>query len=233
MSRNMIIAIVAAAVVVIGVVIGIQVSNNSSSGQSLPLSHFTADVPAVNALLKGIPQSGQVLGKPNAKITIDEYIDYKCPICGQASKTVVPPVITRYVRTGLAKIEIRPLAFIGPDSQTGALGGLAAGQQNRMWYYSELDLRNQGLEKEKWLTPAVAAEIAQAAGCNMAAWNDAFKGQEAVNSFFTIQNQAQTDAVSGTPTFVVHGPKGTDSFSGLVPISRFSQAFLTVAGIKA
>jgi protein-disulfide isomerase len=232
LSKKTIGIVIAAAVVLAAIVIGIQVSRNSSSSAAVPLSRFMNDKPNVDKLLSGIPQHGQTLGNSNAKTTIVEYVDYKCPICGAASKQVVPAVITKYVRTGLAKMEVRPIAFIGPDSQTGALGGFAAGQQNCMWAYTELDLRNQDPETQKWITTEVAKEIATAAGCKFPAWTTAFNGQQVVTDYDKTQTQSQTDNVTGTPTFVVTGPKGSDHFQGVVPISRFAQAMQTASGVK-
>ena len=83
----------------------------------------------VERLLKGIPQSGNVLGSPTAPATLVEYVDLQCPYCQQFETQVMPNVIDKYVRTGKLKVEIRVLAFIGPDSQRGQSAAIAAGNQ--------------------------------------------------------------------------------------------------------
>src|SRR5262249_46701091 len=74
---------------------------------------------AVHALLKGVPQHGNVLGSPNAPVTMAEYVDLQCPYCRQFELSVMPKLVSNYVRTGKLRIELRPVAFIGADSVRG------------------------------------------------------------------------------------------------------------------
>jgi len=124
LSKKAIIAVIIAAIVVAGVVIGVQQATKSSSSDSTYAKKFTADYPNVTTMLDGIPQHGQVLGSATAPISIVEYMDYKCPICGAASQNLVPPLISDYVRTGKATMELRPVHIIqGNQSETAALAG--------------------------------------------------------------------------------------------------------------
>ena len=59
-------------------------------------------------LLKGIPQSGNVLGKSTSPVTIYEYVDAQCPFCEQFETQAMPTLIERYVRTGKAKSRATP-----------------------------------------------------------------------------------------------------------------------------
>ena len=179
MSKKAIIAVIIAAIVVAGVVIGVQQATKSSSSDSTYAKKFTADYPNVTQMLDGIPQHGQVLGTATAPISIVEYMDYKCPICGAASQNLVPPLISDYVRTGKATMELRPVHIIeGNQSETAALAGLATAPQNRMWYFTELILRNQGNELDPWLTQGVLNDAATTAGVNLAAWNAVTRARE-------------------------------------------------------
>jgi protein-disulfide isomerase len=234
LSRKVIIAVVAAAVVVVGVLIGVQVaSNNSDNSASHYQSLFTADWPNVDKLLSGIPESGQTLGSATAPVKITEYMDYKCPVCGAASGSVVPQVITKYVRPGIASIQLRPVQVIDSQSVDAGVAGLATAPQNLMWPYTELILRNQGKETTQWLTPAVQTNAATTAGIHVPPWQAAQKQQSTAVQFETdVQNfQADTSAAGlnpGTPTFIIVGPKKTVAIQGDVPLSSFDQAFAQV-----
>lgn len=239
MSRRTIIAVIVAAIVVAGVLIGIQQSSTKSTSASTYQKAFTADLPNVDRMLNGIPQHGQALGNPKAPVSIVEYMDYKCPVCGAASRNLVPSVISDYVRTGQATITLRPVEVIDPkQSVNGAFAGLATAPQNRMWYFTELILRNQGDETQPWLTNTVLTDAATTAGVDISAWTPVFNGQGVVTQYFTIQNQWSQDTSSAglreaTPTFVVAGAKGTDVFQGNVPLSTFTNAIAKVSGPKA
>jgi protein-disulfide isomerase len=75
-----------------------------------------AGAAAVEAMLQGIPQQGIELGKPSAPVTLIEIVEPQCPGCELWSRTQLPGVISRYVRTGKIRIEYRGLSFLGPDS---------------------------------------------------------------------------------------------------------------------
>jgi protein-disulfide isomerase len=73
-----------------------------------------------------------------------EYVDLQCPYCQQFETAAMPPLISRYVRTGKVKVEARTLAFIGPDSQRGRDAALAAADQNKLFNFIQLLYLNQG-----------------------------------------------------------------------------------------
>ena len=73
----------------------------------------------IDKLLRGIPQHRNVLGRPTAPTTLVEYVDLQCPFCQEFETQAMPALIKLYVRTGKTKVELRPVAFIGADSQLG------------------------------------------------------------------------------------------------------------------
>lgn len=216
MSRNVIAGIIAAVVVLVGVLVGVRMMNQDDATQMKGADEVTA-------LLDGIPQNGNVLGRPNAPVTVTEFIDFKCPVCAAASQGVVPTVIERYVRAGKVKIELKPIAFIGPDSEIGAVGSFAAARQDKMWQYTEVLLRNQGEEHQQWITDDVVKAAAKAAGADDAAFTTAYADTEALAKDLTdnsaaFQKASVMDDQPGTPFWVVAGPSGKlKAFSGAAP----------------
>jgi protein-disulfide isomerase len=61
----------------------------------------------VEALLEGIPQSGTVIGKDDAPVTLVEYADLQCPFCAEWSRQTFPELVANYVRKGQLRIEFR------------------------------------------------------------------------------------------------------------------------------
>lgn len=215
-SRNVIAAIVAAVVVLVGVLVGAQLLGGDDSTD-------ISGADEVAALLKGLPQEGNVLGRASAPVTVTEYIDYKCPVCAAASQGVVPTIIERYVRPGRVKLVLKPIAFIGPDSETGALAGFAMARQDRMWNFTETLLKNQGNEAEQWLTEDVATAAAAAVGGDEAKFATDFADTNGLAEELNT-NSTEFDRVTagdpqpGTPYWTVARPgRETARMSGAAP----------------
>ena len=62
-------------------------------------------VAAVKSELDGIPQTGSVLGKATAPVTMAYFGDLECPICKDFTLGALGPIIERWVRPGKLRIE--------------------------------------------------------------------------------------------------------------------------------
>ena len=141
------------AVVVVVVVLAIVLSGGGgSSGIPKNVQTFgslASGLPGaadVQSMYKGIPQKGFFLGSSFAPVQMVIFIDLQCPICQEFETTVMPSIIPKYVRTGKVKVDVRPWAFIGPDSFRGQAAMLAAAQQNKGFNYASILYDNQGTE---------------------------------------------------------------------------------------
>jgi protein-disulfide isomerase len=219
-NRRYIIGAIVAAVVVVGVLVGISlVGGDDDSVSSIE------NAEQVQAEFQGIPADGGTIGDAGAKVEFVEYGDTSCPICKDASETSIPQVVDEFVRSGQVKMTFRPIAFISRSSERGALGAEAAGMQDAMWPFVTLIYANQGPETEQdWLTDELLEEAATKLGLDVEKWKADYAGDAVASQFFERQNQADADSVTGTPFFVVKGPNGTESFSGAVGLSRFREA---------
>ena len=117
---------------------------------------------STNRMLKGIPQQGIELGKPDAPVTMVEIVEPQCPFCAQWARNELPGVISRYIRAGKIRIEYRGLSFIGPDSDGLLTLAEAAGEQNKLWNVVELEYANQGAEDSGYATHAFLQAVAEA-----------------------------------------------------------------------
>ena len=106
-----------------------------------------------------------MLGDPKAPVTLTEYLDLQCPVCAEASKQTLPWLIDAYVRTGKAKLEVRTLHFLGPDSEKAARVAAAAPRsQGRLWPFVEAFYAAQGAENSGYVTDDFLRDVAKAAG---------------------------------------------------------------------
>jgi protein-disulfide isomerase len=200
--------------IIVGLVLGFTFGRGGRSSSSVPqrgsLVNALPGASDVQNLLKGIPQNGNVLGKPTAPATIVEYIDLQCPFCQQFETQAMPTLIQQYVRTGKAKVVMRPIAFIGPDSALGRLAAIAAGRQNKMFNFAELLYLNQGAENSGWLKDtmitAAAASIPGLDVPNLLVDRSSTATRDGASAFDRLSTE---DAVSATPTILVGKTGGT------------------------
>lgn len=209
------------AVAVLGIVLSVVFTGGSTSTNvsALPTNgSVTEGLPGaadVNAMFKGIPQHGLVLGSPKAKVTLTQYIDLQCPYCRQFETTVMPDIVSRYVKTGKVKVEARTLAFIGPDSVRGRKAMIAAGEQGKAFNLAELLYINQGTENTGWLSDTMIADAARSIpGLDPRALFAARSSGAVAAKAAAIDAEGKANGVNQTPTLYVGGkPVASDAAS--------------------
>jgi protein-disulfide isomerase len=159
-------------------------------------------VAATEALLRGIPQRGNVLGRPDAPVTIVEYAACQCPYCARWALDTLPALVEEYVRPGKAKIVFQGIAILGEDSATALQTTVAAGAQDKLWHVSELLFHNQGSENAGWVTDDLLQEIGASVGeLDVERMMDNRKSPEVAADIGNAQAAAQGAGVMGTPFF--------------------------------
>jgi protein-disulfide isomerase len=156
-----------------------------------------------SATFRGIPEHNGVLGDPKAPLTLTEYVDLQCPICAAASKQTLPWLVKSYVRTGKAKLELRTLHFIGPDSERAARVAAGAEQQGRLWPFVEAFYAAQGQENSGYVTDAFLRAVSKAAGVDADRALTAADGGSATRQVEQADADATRLGVNATPTFTV------------------------------
>jgi protein-disulfide isomerase len=192
----------AIAVVVVLIVVN---ANKSGGGDASNLR----DAGEVNQGLAGIPQSGMLLGDPNAPVTLIEFGDLKCPVCAAFSEEIIPAVIDSKVRDGAARIEFRNFTIIDEQSGPAGAAALAAGEQGRGWNFLEIFYRNQGVETAPYADDEFLTAVARAAGVpDIERWNRERKSGRLSGEVEATSEEAAQLGFTGTPSFAVEGPDG-------------------------
>jgi protein-disulfide isomerase len=197
------------------VVVAIAISSNGGNAKVVaPTSTAAKQAQSkVNTLLAGIPQQGNTLGSPSAKVTLTEYGDLVCPVCKDFALGAENQLIANEVRQGKVKIVYKALETASAQangsmfvpSQTAAL---AAGNQKKAWNYIELFYHEQGDETSSYVTNNYLSGLAaQIPGLNVNQW-----GSDRQSSSLTSKVTADTQAAAAagynsTPTIVIAGPK--------------------------
>jgi protein-disulfide isomerase len=155
--------------------------------------------------LAGIPESGNVLGKPGANVTLIEYADPQCPACRSYTVSVFPTIVNEYIRPGKVKTEFRGYPFIGPDSVKALRFLLAAGLQDRLWQLQEALYRHQGAENDGWVTDDLIRGLAgEINGLDVAKLFSDANSTPIVEKAESAAGEAEAAGIPGTPTFFIN-----------------------------
>ncbi len=155
-------------------------------------------------MFTGIPQASNTLGPASAPVTMVEYIDLQCPFCGEFESTVLPKLVSTYVRPGKVRIEQKLLAFIGPDSERGRSAALAAGMQNKQFNFSEILYLNQGTENTGWLDAnMITAATVSIPGLRLPQLLVDAKSSQVSDTEKAIDDEAKAAGINSTPTILV------------------------------
>jgi protein-disulfide isomerase len=204
--------------------IGLAFGGGSSSASNVPsvgtLTNALPGAAEVHKEFARIPQQGVLLGRSKAPVTMIEYIDLQCSACRLFETETMPSIVQRYVRTGKVRVEARPIVAIGPDSERGVLGSLAAARQDRLFDFAQVLYANQGPENGGWLTDSmVKTAAASVPGLDVPALEKAVGSAAVRAQAKQFANEATADKVSGTPTLLVGktGGKLREVSPGVVP----------------
>jgi protein-disulfide isomerase len=224
--------------VVAVVAVAIAISSGGSSAPKTSGSSGSKAASTVDGLLAGIPQSGSTLGSPNAKVTVTEFGDLKCPVCKDFALGPESQIISNDVKSGKVKLVYRSLCTAtcaGPQPSvfaTQQAAAIAAGLQGKEWYYIELFYHLQGDETTSYVNSGFLDGLAKLVpGLDYNKWALDF-GQSSLKAQVTAdQNFATSKGYNSTPTLVVQGPKGTAQpiVGGGYPYSAYETAIRSVS----
>lgn len=199
--------VVVAVVVVAIVVILIATGGSGTKTIKAGTKEATATASSVETLIAGIPQNANVLGKPDAPVTLQYYGDLECPFCKAFTIGALPKIIEKWVRSGKLRIEYHSLetATREPETfRTQQVAALAAGKQAKMWNFVELFYHEQGEEDSGYVTEKFLQGLAeQIKGLDLAKWTSD-RADSTLDSDVTNDAQTANDVgFTGTPSFLI------------------------------
>lgn len=168
------------------------------------------------AVASGIRVAGNVMGEPNAPVTIEEWADLQCPACRAFALGTEPQLRTAYIATGKVRMVFHHLAFIGQESLWAGEALECAGEPNRLWDLHDRLYAVQGGENtgtfSKPNLEKIASDIGLGSGFNACLDSDRYLQRVKDDT-----NAGQARGVTATPTFFVNGRKveGVLSFDQL------------------
>lgn len=146
------------------------------------------------------------LGKEDAKVTIVEFADFRCPFCENFFTQTEPQIIKDYVDTGKAKLYFRQFAFLGDASVVAANAAECANEQGKFWDYYNYLYKNQPSESDTSMyNTDTLTQSATNLGMNGDQFRSCLSSKKYNANVSKDLSEGQTAGVSGTPTIFING----------------------------
>ena len=163
------------------------------------------DVPPQAELMADGPLGERVLGKPNAPVTVIEYVSLTCPHCANFQKNLFARVKKEFIDTGKVRFIVREFP-IGHTSGTAAIINRCAPEDKYFF------LLNQFLTRQpEWVSQEVRPDaiysVAKSSGLSRAEFDKCATNQTIINGLTEVKQRGRKFGVVGTPTFFANGRK--------------------------
>jgi hypothetical protein len=220
-ARERVLRIGAATTAVAVVIVVVTIAISGSVPWTRPArSHGITPARGVNDLLAGIPQSGNTLGSPTAPVTLQYFGDLECSTARTFTLEALPSIIRDWVRPGMLRIEYRSLRSVSEPGvfSVQQVAALAAGMQDKLWYYLEDFYHEQGREHSGYVTEGYLSGLArQVPGLNLKLWAHARHDSELARQVAQAEQAAHTADLYSTPSLLVKRGRST-------PLQSFNQS---------
>lgn len=161
------------------------------------------------------------LGDKNAKVTVIEFGDFRCPFCEKLFTDVEPNLKKDYIDTGKVKFYFRHYAFLGPASTVAANAAECANEQGKFWEMHDYLFQHQPNESDTSMyTTDNMTSAAGQLGLNTSQFQNCLASNKFDKNVTEDLNAGQKVGVQGTPSTFVNGVM----IDGAQPYSVFKAA---------
>jgi protein-disulfide isomerase len=183
--------------------------------------------------------SGTAAGNPNAKVRIDVFEDFQCPVCRQFTQTIEPLLMKNEVASGQVYYVFHNFPFIDratdwsapqKESHQAANAAMCAASQGRFWDYHDILFANWTGENVGDFNDNRLVAYAQALKLDMTSFNNCFKANTFRSQIDADFNEGTSMNVTGTPTVFVNNVEVTP---GSVPTYQQIQQAIAQAAAAA
>ncbi|GGD52085.1 disulfide bond formation protein D [Paenibacillus nasutitermitis] len=154
--------------------------------------------------------SQPVMGNEDAKVSIVEFGDYKCPSCKAWGEQVWPQLKKEYIDSGKAKFSYTNVLFHEEESKLGALAGEAILKSNPedFWNFHKalFDAQPKDNHDGLWITEEKLLEVAKLSvpAIDLEQFQLNFKSSENQASVDLDQKLVEQFNIKQTPTIMIN-----------------------------
>lgn len=149
------------------------------------------------------------LGNPKAKATLVEYSDFQCPACA-GYYPLVKQLLNEYKDKVYFVYRIFPLTNIHPNSHISAQAAYAAKKQNKFFEMEDLLFTNQKDWSETSDPRGIFMDYAKQLKLDAKVFQTDMNSDEAKKYVNDSENQALSEGMNSTPSFILNGSKITN-----------------------
>jgi protein-disulfide isomerase len=172
----------------------------------------------------------QIIGNPDAPVTLIEYSSLTCPHCADFHVHTYPKIKKDYIDTGKVKMIIRDFPLNGPAYAAAMMA--RCGKPEMRNKFIEVLFANQ----ESWMSAAdpkaALARIGKLGGLSQADFDRCISDKALFQAMQKLQLEAKEKYdVNATPTFIVMDKENNDveRINGSQPYEVFEKAFAKAA----
>jgi len=169
-----------------------------------------AQAETIDGLYENIPVKDEIMGDPNATVTLLEYASMTCPHCKAFHEKIMPELKKKYIDTGKVKYILRPFPF-DRDRRGEAAFMLAKCAPNNN-YYAMIDelFATQQVWGGRGNPVPELVRISKLAGMSESDFKACLSNQELLTQIIDGRNLAVSKfKVKSTPTVFINNERHT------------------------
>lgn len=190
---------VVGAVIVAAVVVGVLVQRTRSGAEQAKVTHPASAVG---------PHGGAVVGDANAPVTITEYGDFQCPVCGELHQ-LWEPTLEQLIQQGKVKFEFVGLEYLDrgtTESLRSASAAVCAADAGKFLdYYNAIYNGQSRTENSGFLTNGQLQNFGRSVGITDPAFARCVSSGRYTGWVTKNTDAASQRGVTGTPTVLANG----------------------------
>lgn len=160
-----------------------------------------------NLISENQPYQGSAI----APITVIDFSDLQCLLCGRFVKDTEPQINSTYVQTGKVALVFEHLPNRGFDSLSAALAAQCTNDQGKFWQYHNLLYKDQGPIDSGWASKDNLKKFAsEIPGLDMAKFNSCFDSQRYKLFIEANLSLAHSLGFTQTPSFIIIKSDGSN-----------------------
>ncbi len=174
--------------------------------------------PNDSQLVQRKQNDSRAMGDVDAPLVMTEFTDLRCPFCASFNRKTLPKIQQKYIDAGKVRLEVRPVAFFGEKSVTAGAAALAAAEQGKFFEFLDAVYRKAPEKGHPNLTKNTLLGFAKEAGVpDMKKFEASMNDAKLQRRIQQETEDAQSLGVNSVPFFVA----GDTALAGAQPVKEF------------